>query len=62
MISVLAIRDGVVPPTVNFEEPDPDCDVDLVIGESWRGPVGTVMSSSFAFGGQNAVLVFRKVP
>ena len=59
-ITVLAIRDDVVPPTVNYETPDPDCDLDYVPNRFRRLPVRVAVSNSFGFGGHNAVLVFRK--
>ncbi|HEV2785359.1 MAG TPA: 3-oxoacyl-ACP synthase, partial [Solirubrobacteraceae bacterium] len=55
--SVLALRDGVVPPTANLEVQDPDIDLDVVAGEARRVPLRCVLSDSFGFGGQNAVLV-----
>jgi len=60
LVSVLAIRDGVVPPTINLEHPDPECDLDYVPGSARRMPVRTVLSNSFGFGGQNAALVIRE--
>jgi 3-oxoacyl-[acyl-carrier-protein] synthase II len=58
--SVLAIRDGVVPPTINLTEPDPECDLDYVPNEAREAVVKTVLSNSFGFGGQNAALVLRE--
>jgi 3-oxoacyl-[acyl-carrier-protein] synthase II len=58
--TVLALRDDVVPPTINFETPDPLCDLDCVPNTSRRVPVQVAMSNSFGFGGHNAVLVFRE--
>ena len=55
--SVLALRDGVVPPTANLEVQDPAIDLDVVAGAARRGPLRCVLSDSFGFGGQNAVLV-----
>ncbi|MFB3066349.1 MAG: beta-ketoacyl synthase [Planctomycetota bacterium] len=56
---VLAIRDGVVPPTINLEDPDPECDLDYVPRTARELKVRTVLSNSFGFGGQNATLVAR---
>lgn len=56
---VLALRDGIVPPTLNFEIPDPDCDLDYVVEGARRVPLAVAMSNSFAFGGSNASLVLR---
>src|SRR2546430_516073 len=58
--SVLSLRDGVIPPTVNYEHPDPDCEPVCVATELRPAPLRTVLSNSFAFGGINATLVFRK--
>ena len=55
---VLAIRDGVVPPTINYSTPDPECDLDYVPNEARQMPVGTAMTNSFGFGGHNVALVF----
>ena len=60
LVSVLAIRDGVVPPTINLENPDPDCDLDYVPNTAREMPVRAVLSNSFGFGGQNAALVIRR--
>lgn len=57
--TVLAIRNGLAPPTANFDEPDPDCDLDCIPNEARRMPIPVAMSNSFAFGGLNASLVFR---
>jgi 3-oxoacyl-[acyl-carrier-protein] synthase II len=59
VFSVLTLRDGVIPPTVNYEDPDPECDVDCVAHAPRRADVRTVLSNSFGFGGINASLVFR---
>ncbi|MEA3503442.1 MAG: beta-ketoacyl-[acyl-carrier-protein] synthase II, partial [Actinomycetota bacterium] len=58
--SVLAIRDGVVPPTINLTDPDPECDLDYVPGRARGVDVRYAMSNSFGFGGHNAVLLFRR--
>jgi 3-oxoacyl-[acyl-carrier-protein] synthase II len=60
LVSVLAIRDGVVPPTINLENPDPECDLDYVPHEAREAKVRSVLSNSFGFGGQNAALVIRE--
>lgn len=59
ILCVLAIRDGVVPPTVNLTEPDPDCDLDYVTEGARRLPVRVALSTSFGFGSRNAALVLR---
>lgn len=58
--TVLAIHRGVLPPTANYQEPDPECDLDYVIEGPRQVKVAAAMSNSFAFGGLNAVLVFRR--
>ncbi len=58
--SVLAIRDNVLPPTINYETPDPDCDLDYVPNEARPHQVDVVLSNSFGLGGQNAALVLRR--
>jgi 3-oxoacyl-[acyl-carrier-protein] synthase II len=60
--SLLAIKDGVVPPTLNLHNPSEGCDLDLVPHEARQRPVRTVMSNSFGFGGTNATLVFTGAP
>ena len=59
IFSILAIRDQLVPPTINLDNPDPACDLDYVANEARDASVRTVMSNSFGFGGTNASLVFR---
>lgn len=58
---IQAIRDGIVPPTVNYTEPDPDCDLDVTPNEARKRPVKVALSNAFAFGGANAVVAFRAV-
>jgi 3-oxoacyl-[acyl-carrier-protein] synthase II len=57
---IRAIEEGIIPPTINYEFPDPDCDLDYVPNQARRAAVRTVMSNSFGFGGHNATLVFRR--
>ncbi len=56
---VLAIRDGVIPPTANYREPDPNCDLDYVPNEPRKADVRNCLSNSFGFGGQNDTLIVR---
>ncbi|MBK9119176.1 MAG: beta-ketoacyl-[acyl-carrier-protein] synthase family protein [Phycisphaerales bacterium] len=56
---VLALREQVIPPTINYHEPDPNCDLDYVPNEPRRRPVRVCLSNSFGFGGQNDTLVIR---
>lgn len=60
VISVLAIRDGAVPPTINLDVADPECDLDYVPNQAREYKVDSVLSNSFGFGGQNAALVLRR--
>ncbi len=58
--AVLAIRDNVIPPTINYEYPDPECDLDYVPNTAREARVDVVLSNSFGMGGQNATLVLRR--
>jgi 3-oxoacyl-[acyl-carrier-protein] synthase II len=58
--SVLAIRDGVIPPTINLDTPDPECDLDYTPKVARKASVDVVLSNSFGMGGQNAALVLRR--
>jgi 3-oxoacyl-[acyl-carrier-protein] synthase II len=58
IFSILALRDGVVPPTLNLDNPSPSCDIDLVPKEARRRRVDYVLTNSFGFGGTNASLIF----
>ena len=58
--SVLALAHGIMPPTINYEEPDPECDLDYVPNVARQAPIQVAISNSFGFGGTNACLVFRK--
>jgi 3-oxoacyl-[acyl-carrier-protein] synthase II len=60
IFTVLAIRDGIMPPTINYEEPDPQCDLDYVPNVARRKPLKIAMSNAFGFGGTNATLIFKK--
>jgi 3-oxoacyl-[acyl-carrier-protein] synthase II len=62
IFSILAIRDGVVPPTLNLENPSPSCDIDLVPKQAKERKVSHVLSNSFGFGGTNASLIFAAPP
>jgi 3-oxoacyl-[acyl-carrier-protein] synthase II len=57
IFAILTMRDGIIPPTINLENPDPQCDLDYVPNESREKDVNIVMSNSFGFGGTNAVLI-----
>jgi len=60
IFTILALRDGVLPPTINYETPDPECDLDYVPNEARRQQVEIGVSNSFGFGGHNACVVFRR--
>jgi len=60
MICVKALQEGIIPPTINMYNPDPACDLDYVPHEARQAKLDVVMSNSFAFGGQNCVLIFKK--
>ncbi|MEZ5499646.1 MAG: beta-ketoacyl-ACP synthase II [Steroidobacteraceae bacterium] len=60
VLSILAIRDRIVPPTINYENPDPDCDLDCVPNEARQVAVDVALSNSFGFGGTNGSVVFRR--
>ncbi|MCA9710348.1 MAG: beta-ketoacyl-ACP synthase II [Myxococcales bacterium] len=60
-ICALALRDGVLPPTINLDDPDPECDLDYVPHQAREVAIEHAMSNSFGFGGTNAALVLRKV-
>jgi 3-oxoacyl-[acyl-carrier-protein] synthase II len=59
VVSTLAVHHGVIPPTINVVEPDPECDLDYVTDGARRAPLRTVVSTSFGFGSRNAALVVR---
>ncbi len=61
IVAVLAIRDGLVPPTINLEHPDPQCDLDYVPNKARQVRVDTAIANAFGFGGQNATVVVRRV-
>jgi 3-oxoacyl-[acyl-carrier-protein] synthase II len=58
--SVMTIREGIVPPTIHYETPDPDCDLDYVPNEARRQTVDACLSNSFGMGGQNCSLIFKR--
>ena len=60
IFAILAIRDGIMPPTINYEEPDPQCDLDYVPNVARQKPLNVAMSNAFGFGGTNATLVFKR--
>ena len=59
LATALALRDGLLPPTANYREPDPECDLDVIPNQARAAQVEHALSNSFAFGGLNAVLALR---
>jgi 3-oxoacyl-[acyl-carrier-protein] synthase II len=60
IFTILALQDGILPPTINYEKPDPECDLDYVPNVARRQHLNTGMSNAFGFGGTNATLIFKK--
>ncbi len=61
VISVMAMRDGIIPPTINYENSDESCDLDYVPNEARKAELNVVMSNSFGFGGTNGAVIFKKI-
>jgi 3-oxoacyl-[acyl-carrier-protein] synthase II len=60
IFSILAIKDGIIPPTINYKTPDPECDLDYVPNEARKQEVKAALSNSLGFGGHNATIIFKK--
>jgi 3-oxoacyl-[acyl-carrier-protein] synthase II len=60
VICILAMRDGIAPPTINYENPDPECDLDYVPNKARKMDAEYSLSNSFGFGGHNATLIFKR--
>ena len=58
--TVLSIKEGIIPPTINYEFPDPECDLDYVPNKAREKEINIALSNSFGFGGHNATLVLKK--
>ena len=60
IFTALSIRDGIIPPTIHIETPDPECDLDYVPNEARKADVKAAISNSLGFGGHNATILFKK--
>jgi 3-oxoacyl-[acyl-carrier-protein] synthase II len=60
VFTVMTILEGLIPPTINLDNPDPECDLDYVPNKARKAEVNAAMTNSFGFGGTNAVLLFKK--
>jgi 3-oxoacyl-[acyl-carrier-protein] synthase II len=60
VFAIKALEEGIIPPTINQENPDPECDLDYVPNVARKKEINTTMSNSFGFGGVNSVLIFKK--
>jgi len=60
IFTIMAIKEGIIPPTINYETPDPDCDLDYAPNQAKKKELRAAMSNSLGFGGHNATLVFKK--
>ena len=59
-VCIMTIQNGIIPPTINYENPDPECDLDYVPNTARQAEVNTALTNSFGFGGHNSVLILRR--
>jgi 3-oxoacyl-[acyl-carrier-protein] synthase II len=59
ILTILALYHGILPPTINYEHPDPECDLDYIPNKARKASVRIALSNSFGFGGTNACLIFK---
>lgn len=59
--AILALKEGVIPPTINLDNPDPECDLDYTPNKAVHSEITLSLSDSFGFGGHNACVAFRKI-
>jgi 3-oxoacyl-[acyl-carrier-protein] synthase II len=62
VFTALALRDQVAPPTINLDNPDPECDLDYVPHTARQMPIKVAMSNSFGFGGTNGTIILKNIP
>jgi 3-oxoacyl-[acyl-carrier-protein] synthase II len=58
--STLAIHEGIIPPTINYENPDPDCDIDCTPNKARKAEINAAITNAFGFGGHNAILAVKR--